>query len=160
MKRTVILIMCIIAICIQHIIHEYAHVLTAKIFGEKVLKVQWLTYHGGTRVFYENEPDYTKPIAKKWAVIAAGGYIATNVIGYCLILPSHMMPIYYLRYFCYIASMMFLFIDSFYFVIGSIGDFGDIIGVRETLGMPKWISVVISICVMLSNIAIIKIAFY
>lgn len=54
----------IIAGLLQHIVHECGHMLTAIILGEKIVKVQWFTYHGGTRVFYENEPDYNKNTAK------------------------------------------------------------------------------------------------
>ena len=55
---------------------------------------------------------------------------------------------------------MFLITDSLYFTLGSIGNFGDIIGIRDVLNMPKSISVFLSVIVFAINILIIKIAFY
>ena len=150
----------IISGLLQHIVHECGHMLTAIILGEKIVKVQWFTYHGGTRVFYENEPDYDKSTAKKWAVIASGGYIATNISGYFFIFLYNIMPNNFLKLFCYIGAMMFLVTDSLYFTLGSIGNFGDIIGIRDVLNMPKSISVFLSVIVFAINILIIKIAFY
>jgi len=43
----------------------------AELLGEKVKKIQWLTYHGGTRIYFENEPGFNKTVDKKWTVIAA-----------------------------------------------------------------------------------------
>lgn len=150
----------IIAGLLQHIVHECGHMLTAIILGEKIVKVQWFTYHGGTRVFYENEPDYNKNTAKKWAVIAFGGYIATNIAGYFFIFLYEIIPNNFLKLVCYIAAMMFLVTDSLYFTVGSIGCFGDIIGIRDILNVPKPISVLVSGIGFAVNILIIKLVFY
>ena len=159
--RLIFIFLIIISGLLQHFVHECGHMLAAKILGEKIVKVQWFTYHGGTRVFYENEPDdYNKNAAKKWAIIASGGYAATNVLGYSLIFLYYMIPNYYLKLVCYIASMMFLITDCLYFTLGSIGNFGDIIGIRDILNIPKSISVLLSIIVFSINILIIKAVFY
>lgn len=150
----------IIAGLLQHIVHECGHMLAAIILGEKIVKVQWLTYHGGTRVFYENEPDYNKYTAKKWAIIASGGYAATNILGYFLIFLYNILPSNFLKLVCYIAAMMFLVTDCLYFTLGSIGNFGDIIGIRDILNIPKSISVLLSIIGFSINILIIKVVFY
>lgn len=150
----------IISGLLQHVVHECGHMLTAIILGGKIVKVQWFTYHGGTRVFYENEPDYNKDTAKKWAVIASGGYIATNIAGHFFIFLYNILTNNFLKLFCYIAAMMFLVTDSLYFTLGSIGNFGDIIGIRDILNMPKSISVLISIIAFAINILIIKAVFY
>ena len=50
--------------------------------------------------------------------------------------------------------------DSLYFTLGSIGNFGDVIGVRGVLNMPKSISVLISTIAFAINILIIKVVFY
>ena len=145
---------------LQHIAHECGHMLTAIILGEKIVKVQWFTYHGGTRIFYENEPDYNKSTAKKWAVIALGGYISTNLSVYFFIFLYYMLTNNFLKLFCYIAAMMFLVTDSLYFTLGSIGNFGDIIGIRDVLNMPKSISVLVSVIGFAVNVLIIKLVFY
>lgn len=150
----------IIAGLLQHIVHECGHMLTAIILGEKIVKVQWFTYHGGTRVFYENEPDYNKNTAKKWAVIAFGGYIATNIVGYFFIFLYKIIPNNFLKLVCYISAMMFLVTDSLYFTVGSIGNFGDIIGIRDILNVPKPILVLVSVIGFAVNILIIKLVFY
>lgn len=160
MSRISIFCLCVIAVLLQHIVHECAHVCAAKLLGEKVKKIQWFTYHGGTRVYLENEPDYNKPVDKKWAAIAASGYVTTNVIGYCLIIVFYLAQNIFLKRCCCIAAMMFLIIDSLYFVLGSIGNFGDIVGIRKTLHIPKWVSVLLSVLVMAINIFIIKVVFY
>lgn len=160
MSRISIFCLCVLAVCLQHIVHECAHVCVAKLLGEKVKKIQWLTYYGGTRVYLENEPDFDKPVDKKWAAVAAAGYVTTNVIGYCLIFVYYLAKNIFLKRCCCIAAIMFLIIDSLYFVWGSIGNFGDIIGIRKTLHMPKWVSVLLSVLVMAINIFIIKVVFY
>lgn len=153
-------ILCVITGFLQHIVHECAHVFVAKLLGEKIKKIQWLTYHGGTRVFFENEPVFNKSTSKKWAAIAAAGYVTTNVIGYCLIFVYHFAQNIFLKRFCCVAAIIFLIIDSLYFVLGSVGDFGDIIGIRKTLHIPKWVSILLSASVMALNIFIIKVVFY
>lgn len=160
MSRISIFCLCVLAVCLQHIVHECAHVCVARILGEKVKKIQWLTYYGGTRVYLENEPDFSKPVDKKWAAIAAAGYVTTNVVGYCLILIYSFAQNIFLKRCCCIAAIMFLIIDSLYFVWGSIGNFGDIIGIRKTLHIPKGVSVLLSVLVMAINIFIIKVVFY
>lgn len=42
----------IIAGLLRHIVHECGHMLTAIILGEKIVKVQWFTYHGGTNSLF------------------------------------------------------------------------------------------------------------
>lgn len=56
--------------------------------------------------------------------------------------------------------MMFLVTDCLYFTLGSIGNFGDIIGIRDVLNMPKSISTLLSIIVFSVNVFIIKAVFY
>ena len=139
--------------------YECAHLFVAELLGEKVKKIQWMTYHSGTRVYFENEPDFNKTVSKKWAAIAAAGYITTNVIGYCLIFVYHLAQNIFLKHFCCVAAIIFLITDSLYFMLGSIGDFGDMIGIRKTLHIPKWASVLLSASVMSFNIFMIKVVF-
>lgn len=56
--------------------------------------------------------------------------------------------------------MMFLVTDGLYFTLGSIGNFGDIVGIRDILNIPKAISVLLSIIVFSINVLIIKAVFY
>jgi len=160
MRSGVILTFSLIAICFQHIIHEYAHVLVANLLGEKVVKIQWLTYQGGTRVFYENEPDFKFEVKKKWAGIAGAGYIVTNCLGYVFTMIFIMLQNSWFKAFLCIVSMIFLFVDSLYFTLGSIFNFGDVIGISKVLNISKSLSIFFSFLVLFINILIIAVVFY
>ena len=150
-----------IALCFQHIIHEYSHVIAAAIFKEKVSRIQWLTYHGGTRVFYENEPDLSSQnIQKKWAVISGAGFITTALLSYLFLLLYFLIENAWIKTGLCFFAIMFLMVDSLYFALGSIFNFGDIIGVRKTLGISKRISVVLCVTVFLLHCAIAYLCFY
>ncbi|WP_426348580.1 M50 family metallopeptidase [Alloiococcus sp. CFN-8] len=150
----------LIALGLQHIIHEFSHVLAAKLLGEKVIKIQWLTYKGGTRVFYENEPDLTDEVEKKWAVIAGAGYIITNSLGYIFAIVFTLFDNSFIKVFLCIVSMVFLVIDSLYFTLGSTFDFGDVIGVRRVLNISKTLAIISSSLILVINIFIIGVVFY
>ena len=160
MNSILILTFLLIALCLQHIVHEYSHVLVAKLLGEKVIKIHWLTYHGGTRVFYENEPTWEFQVEKKWAGIAGAGYIVTNCLAYIFAVTYMILQNGWLEAFLCILSMVFLFMDSLYFTLGSIFNFGDIMGIRKALNISKSISVFFSFLVLLINVMIIVGVFY
>lgn len=162
MKRMLIIIpMTIVAGLIYHIVHECGHMLAAVISGEKIVKVQWLTYHGGSRVFYENEPqDYNKDTHKKWAVVAAAGYAATILLGYLMILLYFIVPNNYVKLFSYVGAMMSFVSDGGYFILGSLGNFGDIVGIRNILGIPKPIAVAISVLIFAVNMLVARAVFF
>lgn len=150
----------VISVFLSVAVHECAHIFAAKLLGEKVKKIQW---HWPTppliRLHFEHEPDLNKTVSKKWAVIAAAGYVTTNVIGYCLFFVYHLAQNIFLRRFFGMAAGIFLLIDRLYFVEGSIRNFGDIVVIRKALHMPKWVSVLLSALVMFLDIFIIEIAF-
>ncbi len=157
----------LIVILLQNVIHEYAHVMVAKLKGVKVIKIQWFTYSKlvfGTRVFFEKEPNFDEDnIEKKWGWIAAAGYISTTGIGY-------IVTIIYFLYFKYMSSwvilvscllsMVFLTFDPLYFTLGSIFDFGDIIGFRKAFKIEKSVSILFSLLVLTLNILLIRLVWY
>ena len=150
-----------VALCFQHIIHEYSHVLTALICKEKVSHIQWLTYHGGTRVFYENEPDLSsKCINKKWTIISGAGFVSTAVLGYLFSCLYLLVGNAWIKTGLCFFTIIFLVVDSLYFVLGSIFDFGDIIGVRKTINMAKWLSVLLCSALFLLHCTISYFCFY
>jgi hypothetical protein len=131
------------------------------LFGEKVTHIQWLTYYGGTRVFYENEPDFTQShISKKWAAISGAGFIATTIPGYLFTILYFVVANAWVKTGLCFFSIIFLVADSGYFLIGSIFNFGDVVGIRETLKLSKWISVAICAGVFLLHCAVIYGCFY
>jgi hypothetical protein len=161
MRYIIVIGFSFIALCFQHIIHEYSHVLAAVILKEKVSHIQWLTYHGGTRVFYENEPDLSsRNIPKKWAVISGAGFITTTLLSYLFLLLYFIIENVWIKTGLCFFTIMFLIVDSLYFMLGSIFNFGDIIGVRKTLNISKLVSVVICTTIFLLHCAIAYFCFY
>jgi len=160
-RYIITVLFCLIALCVQHIVHEYSHVLVAAIFKERVTHIQWLTYHGGTRVFYENEPDLSSQfINKKWAVISGAGYITTSLLSYLFVFLYFSVSNDWVKTGLCFFAIIFLIIDSLYFVLGSIFNFGDIIGVRRTIKMSRWLSILLSVIVFLLHCAIVYFCFY
>ncbi|MHB8065362.1 MAG: hypothetical protein ACYDG2_22580 [Ruminiclostridium sp.] len=136
-----------------------SHVFAAKICSIRVYHIQWYTYHGGTRVFYNNEPDFNsdKIIHKKWAFIAGAGLLFTTLIGYFLTFVYLTLvgnvPAW-IAVFLYINALAYIHADSAYFFVGSLLNFGEVIGVRRTLDISKNLSIVYSFAVLLINVFI------
>ncbi len=150
-----------VALCIQHLIHEFSHLIAARLCGEKVIRIQWLTYHGGTRVFYENEPDLSSEnISRKWALIAGAGFITTTILGYIYTAAYFVVPNHLIKAILCFFSIVFLAVDSMYFLIGSIGNFGDIVGVQKIMKIPKEFATLLCAAVFVFHLAIIIRCFY
>lgn len=159
MQRMIAAALMLAALALQHIVHELSHALAAKCCGIKVLRIQWLTYRGGTRVFFENEPDFDveKPIDKKWAVIAGAGIAVTSVIGYicaALVLLPGLGLAPWGKLLCTFIAVAFLMVDSLYFLLGSVLHFGDVVGLRKTLGITKPVSVLLCLVIAIVNITL------
>lgn len=124
--------------------------------------IQWLTYFGGTRVFYKNEPiDYNSAqTEKKWALIAIAGFSVTTVMGYLFTFLYFVIANNWVKTGLCFFSIIFLICDSIYFVLGSILNFGDIVGFREVIKIPKWLSVILCVGILLLHCTIIYICFY
>lgn len=158
----------LVTVCSQHVLHELSHAVVARLFGVRVTRIQWLTYHGGTRVFYENEPDFisddinntSDSISKKWAVIASAGFLTTTTLGYFFTAAYFLVPNNTLKIGLCFFSIIFLFVDSLYFLIGSIGDFGDVVGIRKIMKLPKKLTILICTVIFLFHLEIILRSFY
>lgn len=152
------------ALLAQHLIHEYAHVAAAKIFDVKVIRIQWMTYKNGTKVFFESEPDFldnsSESISKKWAWISIAGYLATNVIGYLSALVFLLLKDGWVKGAVCYFSIIFLAIDSLYFFLGSIFNFGDIVGFRKTLSISRPLSIMGASIIFVLNLTLISRLFY
>lgn len=163
---SLILIM-FLGLLLQHVVHEYSHILVAKFNGIEIIKVQWLTYPRlfmGTRVFYGNEPKLDEEnIEKKWGWVSLAGIISTISIGYILILFYLLFSKYMTRWptivIC-LFSMIFLISDPLYFVLGSLFGFGDIKGAEKAFNIQRSISILCSITIFLLNFLLIKFIWY
>lgn len=160
MYRIVIIIIGLFSVALQHVVHEFSHAVAAHLLGEKVVRIQWLTYQGGTRVFFENEPDFTCNPAKKWGIIAASGYFVTNTIGYILTAVYYFSNSILVKRVTCIPAIMFLTIDCIYFVLGSFGNFGDITGIRKTFHIPRWLTNILTVLMLAFNLWIVISIFY
>lgn len=152
----------IIILILHHIVHEYGHVLIAKINGEEIEKIEWFPFSGllGTRVFYKNEPKLDEvEIEKKWGVIASAGFITTLMIGY-LIIGSYIIfkninsKLFIIT--TWIGSIVFFVNDPIYFILGGIFEFGDVKGVIKAFCISRWVVMIISVIILLFNILLIK----
>lgn len=147
------------ALLAQHLIHEYSHVVAAKRMGFKVLRIQWLTYHGGTKVFFEGEPDFDhpkEPLDTRWAWVSIAGFLVTNVIGYLSVAVFSVLENGWVKAAVCYWGIVFLSVDSLYFLLGSVFDFGDIVGFRKTLRISKGLSVLTAFLVFLLNLFLIN----
>ena len=53
MYKTILIILFLMVSCLlQHISHELLHIFVGKKMGLSINKIQWFTYHGGTKVFF------------------------------------------------------------------------------------------------------------
>jgi len=151
----------LVALCFQHLLHELSHVAAARLFGVRVMRIQWLTYQGGTRVFYENEPDLTSDnISKKWAAIAGAGFLTTTILGYLFTAAYFLVSNNTLKISLCFFSIIFLLVDSLYFIIGSIGHFGDIVGIQKIMKIPQRLTILICTVIFLFHLAIVLRSFY
>ena len=161
MAHLISLGLALVALCFQHLLHELSHVAAARLFGVRVMRIQWLTYQGGTRVFYENEPDLTSDnISKKWAVIAGAGFFTTTILGYLFTAAYFLVSNNILKICLCFFSIIFLLVDSLYFMIGSIGHFGDIVGIQKIMKIPQRLTILICAILFLFHLAIVLRSFY
>jgi hypothetical protein len=147
---------------LQHVVHEYAHILMARTQGVQVVRVHWFTYAGGTRVFYQGEPSVDQDqIDTKWGRIALGGLIGTTLTGYLLI-SIFLCGLYYQSAWSlvilFFGSVIFLMTDPFYFLIGALFEFGDVVGVMKAFRLRKSVVIVISLLLlMLAHLTIMQV---
>lgn len=156
-RAIIILIFVIISASLQHIIHELSHAVVGKICGLKLIKIQWLTFHGGTKVFFENEPDFsddTAHISKQWAYMSAAGIFATNTLAYLFAIIYFILPVGYFKLFMWVLSIMFLVTDSGYALLGSAGNFGDTYCVRRFYNLSRAKMALISLLLFIFNFLI------
>ncbi len=136
------------AILLQHMAHEYGHVAAARLYKVKILKIHWLTYSKmmpSSRVYYENEPDMRDDeIDKKWGCISIAGLMTTMATGYLLLgfyigLGEKASP--WVILFLWLFSVIFLMSDPIYLLLGSLFNFGDIVGFKRAFHISRMAAV-------------------
>lgn len=157
-KFLIIVIFMIVSALLQHISHEMLHVIVGKYNGLKLIKIQWFTYHGGTKVFFEDEPNFTEKevnISKEWMYMSAAGIVGTSILAYMLFILFNLLPLGYLKLFMWVLTIFFLLTDSGYAVVGSLGNFGDTYLVRKYFGISRMKMTMISAILFLSNCSLV-----
>lgn len=149
----------IISGAIQHIVHELFHLIIGKLNGLKFIRIQWLTYHGGTKVFFEDEPDLSKEsknIPKKWVYMSAAGIVGTTALAYIFSVIYYFIPLGYCKLFMWVLSIFFLVTDSGYALLGSAGNFGDTYLIGKYFKLSRAQMTLLSLPLFIANICVLN----
>ncbi len=137
MTKAIITILFLIVSCLlQHISHELLHVFVGKRMGLTLNKIQWFTFHGGTKVFFDGEEqilELDKDIPKEWIYTNLAGVIGTTILAYLFCAVYFLLDIGYLKLFMWELGMVFLLTDSSYALVCSFGNCGDLFSVNKNL---------------------------
>lgn len=128
MFKIMVIIFLIVSCLLQHISHELLHVFVGKKMGLSLNKIQWFTYHGGTKVFFDGEEqivELDKEIPKEWIYMNLAGIIGTTILAYLFCVVYFLLDIGYLKLFIWELAMIFLLTDSAYALVCSFGNCGD-----------------------------------
>ena len=129
MNKTIIMILFLIVSCLlQHISHELLHVFVGKKMGLSINRIQWFSYHGGTKIFFDGEEqmlELGKNIPKEWIYTNLAGIVGTTIFSYIFCAVYFLLDIGYLKLFIWELAMIFLLTDSSYALVCSFGNCGD-----------------------------------
>ena len=129
MYKTILIILFLIVSCLlQHISHELLHIFVGKKIGLSINKIQWFTYHGGTKVFFDGEEqiaELDKDIPSEWIYMNLAGITGTTILAYLFCAVYFLLDIGYLKLFIWELAMIFLLTDSSYALVCSFGNCGD-----------------------------------
>ena len=152
-----IIVFLVISGLLQHIIHEMLHILVGKLLGLYVVSVNWLSYHGGTKITFKGEEKVInisdENIPKKWIIMNLAGIIGTTLLAYIFVLIYSLLPKGYIKLFFWVLSAMFLVADSGYSVLCSFSKSGDLYLVSKYFKNSIYIKI-ISILLLTLNIII------
>ena len=135
-KAIVIIIFLLVSCVLQHVSHELLHVFVGKKMGLSINKIQWFTYHGGTKVFVEGEEQMIESdgdIPKEWIYMNLAGIIGTTIFSYLFCVIYFLLNIGYLKLFMWELATIFLLTDSSYALVCAFGNCGDFYLVNKKL---------------------------
>lgn len=137
MQKAIIIIIFLLVSCVlQHVSHELLHVFVGKKLGLSIIKIQWFTYHGGTKVFFEGEEqviESDEDIHKEWIYMNLAGIIGTTIFAYLFCVIYFLLNIGYLKLFMWVLATIFLLTDSSYALVCAFGNCGDFYLVNKKL---------------------------
>lgn len=138
----------IVSVLVQHIIHELMHVFVARMQGLKVEKIQWFTYHGGTKIYVKNEEKIINSemlITKQWILMNIAGISTTTVLGYIFVVVFYLLPMNLFKLFVWELAIVFLLTDSSYLLLCAFNSVGDLYLVNRYLANKKYITKIIAV---------------
>lgn len=121
---------------LQHVSHELFHVFIGKKMGLLINKIHWVTYHGGTKIYFEGEEQIVKSdrdIPKEWIYTNLAGIIGTTIFAYLFCIIYFLIDIGYFKLFMWELTSVFLLTDSSYALVCSFGNCGDFYLVNKNL---------------------------
>ena len=137
MYKTILIILFLMVSCLlQHISHELLHIFVGKKMGLSINKIQWFTYHGGTKVFFDGEEqilESDRDIPKEWIYMNLAGIIGTTIFAYLFCIIYFLLNIGYLKLFMWVLTTIFLLTDSSYALVCAFGNCGDFYLVNKKL---------------------------
>ena len=135
-KAIIVILFFFVSCLLQHISHELLHVFVGKKMGLSLNRIQWFTYHGGTKIFFDGEEQILKldkDIPKEWIYTNLAGIIGTTILAYLFCAGYFLLDIGYLKLFMWELGMVFLLTDSSYALVCSFGNCGDLYLVNKNL---------------------------
>lgn len=111
MYKTVAVIIFFMVSCeLQHVSHELFHVFIGKKMGLLINKIHWVTYHGGTKIYFEGEEQIVKSdrdIPKEWIYTNLAGIIGTTIFAYLFCIIYFLIDIGYFKLFMWELASVF-----------------------------------------------------
>ncbi len=138
-KRLFFFVPAVVAVLLQHTIHETSHFITARVWNVEILEFRFLT-----NGWLTSQVIYATPVAERsgahWLVVAWAPAVITTSIGYVLYLTRRRwltrLPL--LNAGLWFATAYFLLVDPLYSaVLAPLFGGGDVAAVAA-VGWPRW----------------------
>ena len=143
---------------ISHVFHELMHYFVGRLVGLKFIRIQWFTFHGGTKVCFEDEPDFNNENVKvswQWGATSVAGIIGTSLLGYIMTILFFFLPANYFRLFVWTFIANLLLNDTLYALLGSLNENGDTYCVRMFLGWSRMKILIASAILLAVNFSVL-----
>jgi len=155
-KRLYFLLPAILAVLMQHTLHESVHYLAARLLGEAVLEFRFLT-----NGLLTSRVVYATPVAERsgahWLLIAWAPAVATTLVGYLLYYSRRrwITGIPLLNVGFWFATVYFLLVDPLYFALLSPFFGGGDVAAAAAIGWPRWPVHLAALSVLLFNLRLV-----
>ena len=115
---------------LQHVTHELCHIIAGKLVGLELVRVEWFSHHGGTKVVFGDEETVIRNsdvhVPKEWIIINLAGIAGTTLLAYLFAGIYLLLPLGYPKLLFWVLSGMFLIADAGYAVLCAFAESGDL----------------------------------